>query len=62
MLLVGTILLLDYLPDFPDHLGQVLDIGCGNGALTIVLAKEYPDSMITGIDSLGKNWDYSQNV
>ena len=41
---------------------QVLDIGCGNGPLTILLAKRFPQAEITGIDYWGKNWDYSLQV
>ena len=45
-----------------DGLGQALDIGCGNAALTIRLAQNYPDARVTGIDFWGRNWDYSQQV
>ena len=45
-----------------DGMGQALDIGCGNGALTLRLAKKYPAARVTGIDFWGKNWDYSQQV
>ena len=30
--------------------GKALDIGCGNGALTIKLAQKYPKAQIIGID------------
>jgi SAM-dependent methyltransferase len=48
-----------------DHLdwdgkGKALDIGCGNGPLTIALAQRYPDAHVTGIDTWGKAWDYSK--
>jgi len=43
-----------------DGKGQALDIGCGNGALTLRLAQKYPAARITGLDFWGKNWDYSQ--
>jgi len=33
---------------------KVFDIGCGNGALTIKLAKKYPTAHVTGIDYWGK--------
>jgi SAM-dependent methyltransferase len=43
-----------------DGKGSVLDIGCGSGALSIKLAKKFPDAKITGIDYWGKGWDYSK--
>jgi SAM-dependent methyltransferase len=42
--------------------GKALDIGCGNGALTIKLAQKYPNAHITGIDYWGKRWEYSKNT
>ena len=45
-----------------DGKGQALDIGCGNGALTLRLAQAYPAARVTGADFWGKNWDYSQRV
>ncbi|MBN2146978.1 MAG: class I SAM-dependent methyltransferase [Anaerolineales bacterium] len=42
--------------------GQLLDIGCGSGALTIEMAKKYPKASFTGIDHWGKGWDYSPTV
>ena len=45
-----------------DGHGQALDIGCGNGALTIALAKKYPQASVVGIDYWGENWDYSQSI
>lgn len=39
--------------------GKVLDVGCGNGPLTIKIAHRYPDAEVVGIDSWGKGWDYS---
>ena len=50
-----------------DHLdwdgkGDVLDIGCGNGALVIMLAKKHHEARVTGIDYWGKNWDCSKNA
>lgn len=38
--------------------GQVLDIGCGNGALAIHLANKYKEAKVTGIDYWGSGWDY----
>jgi SAM-dependent methyltransferase len=42
--------------------GKALDIGCGNGALTIKLAQKYPNAQVTGIDYWGKRWEYSKNT
>jgi SAM-dependent methyltransferase len=42
--------------------GRALDIGCGNGPLTIALAARHPKAHATGIDSWGKAWDYSKAV
>jgi SAM-dependent methyltransferase len=45
-----------------DGKGQALDIGCGNGALAIKLARKYPEARVTGIDYWGSNWEYSQGT
>ncbi len=45
-----------------DGKGQALDIGCGNGPLTVTLAQRHPDGRVTGIDTWGKAWDYSKAV
>jgi len=42
--------------------GEALDVGCGNGPLTIALARRHPDAHVTGIDYWGKAWDYSKAV
>jgi len=42
--------------------GKGLDIGCGNGPLTIQLAQKYSDAHITGIDYWGKQWEYSKTI
>ena len=42
--------------------GKALDIGCGNGALTIKLAKKHPKAQVTGIDYWGKRWEYSKSM
>jgi SAM-dependent methyltransferase len=42
--------------------GQVLDIGCGNAALTIDIAKEYKKAQVIGIDYWGKQWEYSKTT
>jgi ubiquinone/menaquinone biosynthesis C-methylase UbiE len=50
-----------------DRLGQTapanaLDIGTGNGVLTIKLAQKFPKAQVVGMDYWGKNWEYSQAV
>jgi SAM-dependent methyltransferase len=42
--------------------GKGLDIGCGNGPLTIRLAQKYAEAQVTGIDYWGKQWEYSESV
>jgi ubiquinone/menaquinone biosynthesis C-methylase UbiE len=42
--------------------GRALDIGCGNGALTIKLAQEHTKAQIVGVDCWGKKWEYSKNA
>lgn len=43
-----------------DGKGRALDIGCGNGALTVKLAQKYPEASVVGVDYWGKNWEYSK--
>jgi SAM-dependent methyltransferase len=43
-----------------DEKCDILDIGCGSGALSIKMAKKFSDAKITGIDYWGKGWDYKQ--
>jgi ubiquinone/menaquinone biosynthesis C-methylase UbiE len=45
-----------------DGAGKALDIGCGNGPLTIRIAKKFPDCEIMGIDTWGASWEYSKTV
>ena len=53
-------LLMNYL-DW-DGEGKALDIGCGNGPLTIRIAKRYPQAEAIGIDYWGTAWEYSKSV
>jgi SAM-dependent methyltransferase len=41
--------------------GRALDIGTGNGALAIGLAKRFPSSEVIGVDLWSKPWSYSQD-
>ncbi len=50
-------LLLSKLP----NTGNILDIGCGNGNLTIKGAKLSNNRRFTGIDYWGRSWEYSMN-
>jgi ubiquinone/menaquinone biosynthesis C-methylase UbiE len=54
-------LVLDRIMDW-DRTGKVLDIGCGNGPLTIQIAKKYPQARVHGIDYWGKAWEYSKRA
>ena len=50
-----------------DHLdwegeGKAIDIGCGNGPLTIAVAKRFPKAEAIGVDSWGAAWEYSKGV
>jgi SAM-dependent methyltransferase len=45
-----------------DGAGQVLDIGCGSGALAMAIAKKYGEARVIGIDYWGKQWEYSKNL
>lgn len=42
--------------------GKALDIGCGNGALTIKLARKFAAAHVTGIDFWGERWEYSKGT
>ncbi|MGA9048292.1 MAG: class I SAM-dependent methyltransferase [Dehalococcoidia bacterium] len=43
-----------------DGQGRVLDIGCGNGAIVVKLARKYPAAHVTGIDYWGGKWGFSK--
>jgi ubiquinone/menaquinone biosynthesis C-methylase UbiE len=45
--------------DWDGH-GELLDIGCGSGAMTIKAAKKFPDAECVGMDYWGAIWDYAQ--
>lgn len=40
--------------------GNLLDIGCGAGALTIRCAKKFPKAELMGIDYWGPEWSYAK--
>jgi SAM-dependent methyltransferase len=44
----------------PPAASRVLDVGCGSGSLVVRLAKASADSIVTGIDSWGRDWEYSK--
>jgi len=44
----------------PDRSGKYLDIGSGNGVLTVSLALRNPQAEVVGIDFWGTNWEYSK--
>lgn len=43
-----------------DGKGNLLDIGCGAGALTIRCARRFPKAKLTGIDYWGAEWSYAK--
>lgn len=53
-------LVLRHIPKKP--YADVLDIGCGNGALTLKVAQSFLQAHVTGVDYWGKSWDYSLGV
>ncbi len=49
------------LPSASD-VNNVLDIGCGSGALSIAVAKKYPSAHVVGIDPWGGSWEFSKEL
>ncbi len=45
-----------------DVKGKILDIGSGNGVLAIKLARRHDKAEVIGVDSWGKDWEYSKGV
>jgi SAM-dependent methyltransferase len=45
-----------------DGAGKVIDIGCGNGLLSIEIAKKYSNAEIIGIDYWGGVWEYGKAI
>lgn len=43
-----------------DGQGQLLEVGCGSGALSIRAALTWPDAQITGMDYWGVAYGYGQ--
>ena len=41
---------------------NIIDIGCGDGCLTTLFAKQFPRSMITGIDTSDKAIDFARKI
>jgi SAM-dependent methyltransferase len=41
---------------------RALDVGCGSGSLVIKLASASADSNVTGVDSWGRDWEYSKEL
>lgn len=39
--------------------GKAIDIGCGDGPLTVELARRFPSAHVVGVDYWGGKWDYS---
>jgi len=42
--------------------GKALDIGCGNGSVTIKIAKKFHIAQVIGIDYWGGMWEYSRSI
>ncbi|MBK9924740.1 MAG: class I SAM-dependent methyltransferase [Anaerolineales bacterium] len=42
--------------------GRILDIGSGNGVLTVKLAQQNKEAEIVGMDYWGADWEYSKSI
>jgi SAM-dependent methyltransferase len=42
--------------------GRIIDIGSGNGVLAVRLAQQHRESEVVGMDTWGRNWEYSKNI
>ena len=45
-----------------DGRGEVLEVGCGSGALIVRTALTWPEAKITGLDNWGAMYNYSKSV
>jgi ubiquinone/menaquinone biosynthesis C-methylase UbiE len=45
-----------------DVKGEIIDIGSGNGVLSVKLAMQNKDVRVTGMDYWGTDWEYSKSV
>jgi len=46
--------------DFPET-GELLDVGCGTGSLTLAMARRWPDRSVTGVDLAEAFISYAQS-
>lgn len=40
--------------------GEILDVGCGSGALAVTIARADPRCTVLGVDTWGDDWEYSK--
>ena len=41
---------------------SIVDIGCGNGVLSVKAALKFAEAQVTGVDYWGADWEYSKGV
>src|SRR5215471_14336407 len=41
---------------------RALDVGCGSGSLVVKLARASEDCTVTGVDTWGRDWEYSKEL